>query len=76
MYTDELPSQHHLVSWAGNVESGAKILSLERGGWAESPGGKELLPIEGGLHRDSTYRAHVFPEEREAAADGDSLETD
>lgn len=38
---DELPSQHHLVSWAGNVEGRAKILSLEGGRWAETPGGEE-----------------------------------
>lgn len=38
---DELPSQHHLASWAGNVEARAKILSLEGGGWAETPGGEE-----------------------------------
>ena len=37
---DELPSQHHLVSWAGNVEARAKILSLEGGRWAETPGGE------------------------------------
>lgn len=69
---DELPSEHHFVSWAGHVEARAKILSLDRGGRAEVPG-EEGTTTTG---RWTARGQHVFLEEREAAADGGSVETD
>lgn len=72
---DEPPS-HHSIPRAGNVEARGKILSLERGGWAEAPGGEGAAASGSELPGDSTESQHVFLEEGEAAADGGSLETD
>lgn len=70
------PLSHHSIPRAGNVEARAKILSLERGGWAEAPGGEGAAASGSELPGDSTESQHVFLEEGEAAADGGSLETD